>query len=150
MAKATGGIKTLLQYLKCVVVINSFHDVINRGGEDFSERRGAHHSENTSEMFERLLFFLDSHRGTVGSPDGQLTTTRYIDLYMKQNTLVLGLCFCDDKESTFKRRLKAKSMGIFKVKRIVFDVFGVDFIHIDPAVPEISYFKHDVGASNLL
>ena len=46
-----------------------------------------------------------------------------------------------------KRGLKAKSMGAFKVKRIVLDWIGVDFILSDQAVPEIFHFKHDVDAS---
>ena len=38
-------------------------------------------------------------------------------------------------------------MAVFKVRSIANDYIGVDAILFDPAVPEIFYFKHDVGAS---
>ena len=46
-----------------------------------------------------------------------------------------------------KRRLKAKLMGVFKVRTIALDYFGVDSILFDLAVPEIFYFKQYVKAS---
>ena len=49
-----------------------------------------------------------------------------------------------------KRGLKAKSMGVFKVRPIAYDQIGVDSILFNPAVPEIFYFKHDVRASNVI
>ena len=45
---------------------------------------------------------------------------------------------------------KAMAMEVFKVRRIVLDEIGVDSIFLDPAVPAIFYFKHDVGASNVI
>ena len=47
-----------------------------------------------------------------------------------------------------KQRLKAKSMGVSKVRPIAQNYIGVDFILFDSAVSEIFCFKHDVGASN--
>ena len=41
-------------------------------------------------------------------------------------------------------------MGVSKVKRIVLDWIGVDSILFDSAVPEIFYFQHYVGASNVI
>ena len=39
-------------------------------------------------------------------------------------------------------------MGIFNVRQILLDKIAVDSIVFDRAVPEIFYFKHDVGTSN--
>ena len=47
-----------------------------------------------------------------------------------------------------KRGLKAKSMRVSKVRAIVLDYIGINSIALDPAIPEIFYFKHDVRASN--
>ena len=41
-------------------------------------------------------------------------------------------------------------MSVSKVNPIVLDQTGVDSVLFDPTVPEISYFKHDVGASNVI
>ena len=49
--------------------------------------------------------------------------------------------------SQLERGLKAKSMGLSKVRAIVLDLIGVDSILFDQAVSEIFYFKDDVGAS---
>ena len=48
--------------------------------------------------------------------------------------------------STFKQGLKAKSMMVFKVRTIVLDWIGFEFIHLYPAVLEIFHFKHDAGS----
>ena len=45
---------------------------------------------------------------------------------------------------------KAKSKGIFKVRAIVLNYIGVGSILLDPAVPEIFYFKHDIAASLII
>ena len=58
--------------------------------------------------------------------------------------------FTDTNGKLFKQGLKTKSMGVFKVRRIVLDSIGVDSILFYPVVPEIFYFKHDVGASNVI
>ena len=39
-------------------------------------------------------------------------------------------------------------MGVYKIRRIVIDSIGVDSILFELAVPEIFYFKRDVGVSN--
>ena len=82
--------------------------------------------------------------------------------HIKQNQSYWEICWCFDANicdklgskvfETLKRGLKAKSMGVFKVwrSRIVLDYIGVDSILFDPAVPEIFYIKHDVGASNVM
>ena len=49
-----------------------------------------------------------------------------------------------------KRRLKAKATRVFKIRPIVLNYIGVDSILLDPAVPQIFYFKHDVGASIII
>ena len=49
-----------------------------------------------------------------------------------------------------KRGIKAKSMGLSKVKLIVEDLIGVDSIVFDPSVAKIFYFKHDFGATNVV
>ena len=41
-------------------------------------------------------------------------------------------------------------MGLTKVRPILLNCLGVDFILLDPAVPEIFYFKHDVGTSLII
>ena len=41
-------------------------------------------------------------------------------------------------------------MRVLKVKQIVSDWIGVDFIVFDPAVPEVFYFKHEPGISFML
>ena len=52
--------------------------------------------------------------------------------------------------ATLKRGLKTKSMGVSKVTPIAQDWIKVDSILLDPAVPEIFHFKHDVDASNVI
>ena len=51
-----------------------------------------------------------------------------------------------------KRGLKAKSMGYLKLGQLhkTRYLIGIDSILLDPSVPEIFYFKHNVGASNML
>ena len=39
-------------------------------------------------------------------------------------------------------------MGVFNIRQIVLDYIVIDTTLFDPAVSEIFYFKHDVGASN--
>ena len=51
--------------------------------------------------------------------------------------------------SNVNRELKAKSLGVFTVRRMVLDQISVDCILFDRAVPEIFYFKHDVGSSDV-
>ena len=46
-----------------------------------------------------------------------------------------------------KRVLKAKLIGVSKVRAIKLDKISVDTIFFDQAVLEIYYFNHDVGAS---
>ena len=41
-------------------------------------------------------------------------------------------------------------MGVSKVMATALDYIGIDFILLDPAVPEILYFKHDLGASLII
>ena len=41
-------------------------------------------------------------------------------------------------------------MVVTKIRPIECDLIGIDSILLDPAVPEISYFKHDVVASNVI
>ena len=45
-------------------------------------------------------------------------------------------------------RIKAKSMGVFKVRLIPYDFISVYYIFFDPAILETFYIKHDVGDSN--
>ena len=42
------------------------------------------------------------------------------------------------------------TMGVSKVRAVILDKIGVDSILLDPAVPEIFYFKHHVGASPII
>ena len=48
-----------------------------------------------------------------------------------------------------ERGLKAKSMVVSEVRAIVLD-YSVDLIFLDLVVPEIIYFKQDVGPSPIL
>ena len=41
-------------------------------------------------------------------------------------------------------------MEVFEVKQIVLDYLGADSILFHPAVTETFYFKHHVGASNVI
>ena len=41
-------------------------------------------------------------------------------------------------------------MEVFEVWTIVINLIGVDSMILDPAVPKIFYFKHDVGASLII
>ena len=47
-------------------------------------------------------------------------------------------------------RLKEKTNGMSRVREILLDYVGVDSLFLGPAVPEIFYFKHDVGASPII
>ena len=49
-----------------------------------------------------------------------------------------------------KRGLKAKLMGVSKVRPIALDEISVDCILFDPSVAEIFYFKYDVGDSTVI
>ena len=51
---------------------------------------------------------------------------------------------------SFKRGLKSNSMGVFKVRQKVLDMISVYSILCDPPIAEIFYFKHDIGASNII
>ena len=46
-----------------------------------------------------------------------------------------------------KQELKAKLMGVSKVRAITIDWLNIDSILLDPAIPEIFYVIHDLGAS---
>ena len=41
-------------------------------------------------------------------------------------------------------------MGVAKVRAIILDLIGVDSILLDPAIPEVLYFKHDSFVSQII
>ena len=50
----------------------------------------------------------------------------------------------------FKRGRKEIQRGYFKVRTNVLEYVGADSILFDQAVPEIFFFKHDVGSSQTI
>ena len=56
----------------------------------------------------------------------------------------------NNASTALKRELEAKSIKITKVRQIVLDSISVEFFLLNPAVPEIFYFKHDEGASLII
>ena len=97
---------------------------------------------------ESLLSYLGSYtkRNLTNSKNqGRFAKTSSYTHLIMQTISDLTLC-----SGTLKRRLQAKSTQVIKVRAILLDWIGVDFIHLGLAVLEIIYFKHNIRASPII